>query len=70
MTKVGWFEKGLFSEFVWMPLFLAYLNPSKTFEHKQKLNRWKISHIELENFVYCPKNAHFRKKWFSNFFFA
>jgi hypothetical protein len=27
------------------------------------MDRGEISYIELENIVFCPKNAHFRKKW-------
>jgi hypothetical protein len=38
------------------------------------IDRGKIFHIEYENFMFCPKNAHFRKKWahpcFLNFFFC
>jgi hypothetical protein len=30
---------------------------------KKKLNPEKISYIELENFVFCPKNALCLKKW-------
>jgi hypothetical protein len=66
LSTVGWLEKGPFSKFAWQPVF-SYFNPSKTFENKKKfLDRGKI--FELENFVFCPKNAHFRKKMGAHLF--
>jgi hypothetical protein len=62
LSSIGWLEKGPFSK-------SAYLNPSKTFEHNFFfLDCGKISNIELENFMFCPKNTHFRKKMGAHLF--
>jgi hypothetical protein len=56
--SVGWLEKGPSSKFAWQPLFLAYLNPSKTLPKNKIWTVGKSSTASLK--ILCF--AHFRKK--------
>jgi hypothetical protein len=61
-VRVAW--KRTFFEIHLVAPFFYIIEPFYDFwAHKKKIDRGKILHVELENFVFCPKNAHFRKKW-------